>query len=82
MLTERDKTRVNEVIADHRGIPSYEITPEKKLLEDLGMEGLDTHEMIMGIEDEFAINIPDEDAASLLTVQDVYNYVEKKMQQK
>lgn len=70
--------RVTELVARTAGKPADTVTPQSRLAEDLGMESLDTVECSMDLEDEFAIQIADEDIARLKTVGDVIAYVEQR----
>ena len=69
--------KISEVIADKLGVEPAKITPEAKFVEDLGADSLDTVELIMQLEDEFNIEIPDEEAEKLTTVGSVAEYIEK-----
>ena len=69
--------KISEVVADKLGVEAAKITPEAKFVEDLGADSLDTVELIMQLEDEFNIEIPDEEAEKLTTVGSVAEYIEK-----
>lgn len=69
--------RVQEVLADQLGLEENEIKPESKLKEDLGADSLDMVELIMAMEEEFDVEIPDEEAQNIRTVADAVNYVEQ-----
>ena len=69
--------RVREVLADQLGLDENEIKPESKLKDDLGADSLDMVELIMAMEEEFDVEIPDEEAQSIRTVQDAVDYVEQ-----
>ena len=69
--------KISEVVADKLGVEPSKITPEAKFVEDLGADSLDTVELIMQLEDEFNIEIPDEEAEKLTTVGSVAEYIEK-----
>lgn len=71
--------RVIAVLADKLSKDEAEITAENSIREDLGADSLDMVEIIMGLEDEFDIEIPDEDAANIKTVAEVVSYVESKL---
>lgn len=71
------QARVLKVIAEQFGIPEAEITPEKKIVADLGADSLDAIEIAMAIEDEFNIEINDEEIEKCVTVQDVYDLVSR-----
>ena len=70
--------RVKEIIADQLGISVDQIKPESKFVDDLGADSLDVVELIMAFEEEFGVEIPDEDAEKISTVQDVLDYIAKK----
>ncbi len=69
--------KISDVIADKLGVEPSKITPEAKFVEDLGADSLDTVELIMQLEDEFNIEIPDEEAEKLTTVGSVAEYIDK-----
>jgi len=70
--------RVKEIIADQLGVSVDQIKPESKFVDDLGADSLDVVELIMAFEEEFGVEIPDEDAEKISTVQDVLDYIAKK----
>ena len=72
-------SRVVAVLADKLSKEESEITPASVIREDLGADSLDMVEIIMGLEDEFDIEIPDEDAANIKTVAEVVAYIESKL---
>jgi acyl carrier protein len=67
--------RVKEIIAKELSVGAQQLTPEAKFIEDLGADSLDTVELIMALEEEFDVEIPDEDAEKLRTVGDAMNYL-------
>lgn len=67
--------KITEVIADKLGVEPSKITPEAKFVEDLGADSLDTVELVMQLEDEFNLEIPDEEAEKLTTVGSVVEYI-------
>ena len=71
--------KVIAVLADKLSKDEAEIMPESIIREDLGADSLDMVEIIMGLEDEFDIEIPDEDAADIKTVAEVVAYIESKL---
>ena len=71
--------RIREIIADQLGVEIDKLTPDAKFVEDLGADSLDVVELIMGFEEEFNIEIPDEDAEKIKTVGDVINYLNEKL---
>lgn len=72
--------RVKEIIADQLGVSVDQIKPESKFVDDLGADSLDVVELIMAFEEEFGVEIPDEDAEKISTVQDVLNYIKQKQE--
>jgi acyl carrier protein len=67
--------RVKEIIAKELEVDVKQITPEAKFIEDLGADSLDIVELVMALEEEFGLDIPDEDADKLKTVGDAMNYL-------
>ena len=67
--------RVRSIIADQLGLTEEEIKPESKFIEDLGADSLDSVELIMGMEEEFQTEIPDEEAEKIRSVGDAIEYV-------
>ena len=72
--------KIKQIIADQLGIPDGDISNESSFVEDLGADSLDIVELIMAMEEEFEIEISDEDAEKLLTVQDTIDYIKKNAQ--
>ncbi|MDD4199890.1 MAG: acyl carrier protein [Eubacteriales bacterium] len=72
--------KIKEFVVEQLGISEDEIQLEKNLMKDLEADSLDAVEIIMAIEDEFDIEIPDEDAEKFQTISDIVNYVEKAIQ--
>jgi acyl carrier protein len=70
--------RVKKIIAEQLGVEEDEVTPEASFVEDLGADSLDTVELVMALEEEFAIEIPDEDAEKILTVGKALDYIREK----
>ena len=70
--------RVKKIIAEQLKVEESKIVPEASFIEDLGADSLDTVELVMALEEEFNTEIPDEEAAKILTVQDAMNYVAAK----
>lgn len=75
-----DFEKIKKIIVDQLGIDESEVTPQASFVDDLGADSLDTVELVMALEEEFGIEIPDEDAEKLLTVEDVVKYIEAKLQ--
>jgi acyl carrier protein len=67
--------RVIEIIVDQLGVSAEEVTLEASFIDDLGADSLDLVELIMAMEEEFGLEISDEDAEKIQTVQDVVNYI-------
>ncbi len=67
--------KVKEMVSDQLGKSESEITPESSFIEDLGADSLDLVELIMSMEDEFGLEISDEDAESIVTVQDSISFI-------
>ncbi len=72
--------KVKQIIAEQLGISEEEVLPEASFIEELGADSLDIVELVMAMEEEFEIEIPDEDAEKLLTVQNAIDYVKKRVQ--
>jgi acyl carrier protein len=72
--------KVKEIIVDQLGVEEKEVTPDAKFVEDLGADSLDLTELIMAMEEEFGVEISDEDAQQILMVKDAVNFIEKKNQ--
>ncbi|MDH7552489.1 MAG: acyl carrier protein [Spirochaetota bacterium] len=75
-----DFEKIKKIIIDQLGVDESEVTLEASFVDDLGADSLDTVELVMALEEEFGIEIPDEDAEKLLTVEDVVKYIEAKLQ--
>ena len=71
--------KIKEIIIDKLGAEESKITNEAKFIDDLGADSLDTVELIMQFEEEFSIEIPDEDAESLLSVGQAVDYITNKL---
>ncbi|NQY95270.1 MAG: acyl carrier protein [Campylobacteraceae bacterium] len=67
---------VKEVVVEQLDCDPAEVKEESKFIEDLGADSLDVVELVMALEEKFDIEIPDEDAEGILTVQDAIKYVE------
>ena len=68
--------RVKDIIVEQLGVKPDQVTPEAKFIEDLGADSLDTVELVMALEEEFGIEVPDEQAEKLQSVGDVIKYIE------
>ena len=69
--------KVRSIIVDQLGVESDKVTADAKFIEDLGADSLDTVELVMAFEENFAIEVPDEEAEKLQSVADVVAYIEK-----
>lgn len=73
------KRRIDTVIKDNLVLNrDYDLKPEHKLFEDLGADDLDEFEVVMGLAEEFGLSIPEEDMSNLKTVQNIYDYIDKR----
>ena len=71
--------KVKDIIVEELGVEREKLTSEASFMEDLGADSLDTVELVMAFEQEFDIDIPDEDAEKLRTVGDAMNYLHEKI---
>ncbi|MCI5970249.1 MAG: acyl carrier protein [Oscillospiraceae bacterium] len=71
--------RIKTIIVDQLGIDENKITPEASFIDDLGADSLDMVELIMAIEEEFEIEVPEEEAENITTVSDAMNYISSKI---
>lgn len=69
--------KVKKIIAEQLGVDEGEISDESHFIDDLGADSLDTVELVMALEEEFGIEIPDEDAEKIQTVGDVKKYIDE-----
>jgi len=69
------EARVKKIIVEQLGVKEEDVTPNASLVEDLGADSLDTVELVMGLEEEFETEIPDEDAEKITTVQQITDYI-------
>src|SRR5947209_8928226 len=76
-----DKTieeKVKDIIVEQLGVNPEQVTPQASFIEDLGADSLDIVELVMAFEEEFSVEVPDEDAEKLQTVGDVINYIKER----
>ncbi len=71
-----NQERLVEIIAKQLGVDEDNVTPDASFMEDLGADSLDTVELVMALEEEFDIEIPDSDAEKIQTVQDALSYLD------
>lgn len=69
------EARVKDIIINELGVEAEKVTPDASFVEDLGADSLDTVELVMAFEEEFGIEIPDEDAEKMQTVGDAIEYI-------
>ena len=75
---EEISERVKSIIVEQLGVSLEEVTPQASFIEDLGADSLDIVELIMALEEEYDMEIPDEDAEKIQTVDDVTKYIQNK----
>ena len=68
--------RVRKIVVEHLGVDAEKVTPEASFIDDLGADSLDTVELVMAFEEEFGIEIPDEDAEKITRVKEAIEYIE------
>jgi len=73
--------KVREIIVEQLGVSADEVVPEASFIDDLGADSLDIVELVMAIEEEFALEIPDDDAEKIQTIQDAISYVEERVKE-
>ena len=72
------EVQVKKIIVDHLGIEESKVTPGSKFIDDLGADSLDTVELVMAFEEKFGIEIPDDAAETIQTVQNAIDYIQSK----
>lgn len=72
--------KVRDIIVEQLGVNADQVTTDAKFIEDLGADSLDTVELVMAFEEEFGIEVPDEEAEKLMTVGNVVQYIEDHVQ--
>lgn len=70
--------KIKSIIAEQLGVKKEEVTEGAKFIDDLGADSLDTVELVMALEEQFGIEIPDEDAEKMVTVGEAIKYIESK----
>jgi len=76
MAEKTIEQRIKDIIVEQLGVTADQVTPEAKFIEDLGADSLDTVELVMALEEEFGLEIPDDEAEKLQSVGDVIKHVE------
>ena len=72
------ESQVKQIVVDHLGIDESKVTPGSKFIDDLGADSLDTVELVMAFEEKFGIEIPDDAAETIQTVQNAIDYIQSK----
>jgi len=72
--------KIKDIIVERLGVAPEKVVPDAHFIEDLGADSLDTVELVMAFEEEFDVEIPDEDAQNITTVKSAVEYLGKKMQ--
>jgi acyl carrier protein len=78
MAEKSIEEKVKDIIVEQLGVNPEQVTPQASFIEDLGADSLDIVELVMAFEEEFGVEVPDEDAEKLQTVGDVIKYIEDK----
>ena len=81
-MADNIETKVREKIAEQLGVAADEVTPESSFIEDLGADSLDIVELVMELEEEFEITIPDEQAEKIKTVGEAIDYIDRELAKK
>ena len=74
-MSDNTETQVKEIIVEQLGVDPEKVTSSAKFIEDLGADSLDTVELVMAFEEKFSVEVPDEDAEKLKSVEDVVAYI-------
>src|SRR5438445_7524839 len=78
MAEKSIEEKVKDIIVEQLGVNPEQVTPQASFIEDLGADSLDIVELVMAFEEEFSVEVPDEDAEKLQTVGDVINYIKER----
>jgi len=78
-MTAETSSRVRKIIVERLGVDEGDVTPEASFVDDLGADSLDTVELVMAFEETFDVQIPDEDAEKILTVQAAVDYISQRL---
>jgi len=76
-MADNIEAKVKEIIINELGVEPEKVTPDASFVEDLGADSLDTVELVMAFEEEFGMEIPDEEAEQLQTVGDAVRYIQE-----
>ena len=82
MADKSIEEKVKDIIVEQLGVNPEQVTPQASFIEDLGADSLDIVELVMAFEEEFSVEVPDEDAEKLQTVGDVINYIKERAKPK
>ena len=77
-MSEEIQNKVVETVVKNLGVDKNKVTPEAKFIDDLGADSLDLVELIMQFEEDFGLEIPDDDAEKILSVQNAIDYIKSK----
>ena len=77
-MTKDISAKVKKMVADHLGVEESKVTDEANFIDDLGADSLDTVELVMAFEEKFSIEIPDDAAETILTIQNAIDFIESK----
>ena len=77
-MSDDIKSKIKKIVADHLGIEEEKVTEEASFIDDLGADSLDTVELVMAFEEKFGIEIPDDAAETIQTVQNAIDYIQSK----
>jgi len=80
-MADSAEAKVKEIIINELGVDPEKVTSEASFVEDLGADSLDTVELVMAFEEEFGVDIPDEDAEQMRTVGDAVKYLQEHMEE-
>jgi acyl carrier protein len=78
MASPEMEEKLKQIVVDQLGVEAEKVLSTAKFVDDLGADSLDLVEMIMALEEEFGVEIPDEDAEKIITVQDAIAYIDAK----
>jgi acyl carrier protein len=82
MADKSIEEKVKDIIVEQLGVNPEQVTPQASFIEDLGADSLDIVELVMAFEEEFSVEVPDEDAEKLQTVGDVIKYIQERAKPK
>ena len=77
-MSQDISSKVKKIVADHLGIEEAKVTDEASFIDDLGADSLDTVELVMAFEEKFGIEIPDDAAETIQTVQNAIDFIQSK----